>query len=78
MVHRVKYWSKWKTCSVIEIRFTSIANRNFVELRGLTVRLVFGKDISNGYVTSLFWITQCGMVVRAGNAWKLHIIFFVK
>ena len=49
MVHRVntlQYCSKWKTCSVIEIRFTSIANRNFVELRGLTVRLIFGKDIS--------------------------------
>ena len=34
----------------------------FIESRGLTVRLISGKDISNGYVTSLFWVTQCGIV----------------
>ena len=39
------------------IRFTSTANCNFVELHGLTVRLISGKDISNGYVTSLFRVT---------------------
>ena len=72
---------------VIRFRFTSLANCNFCWIAWINSKAYSGKDISNGYVTSLFWVahfTECSVssksrkrIETADNLLrKINVIFF--